>query len=295
MRTFRALPGIVLLGALSIVASPTLAFNPTAEIDTPADAFWFGYSAYQNGDLTTAMDAIQYAAEQGYTRALWMLGHMYANGEGVSRDDQRAFEIFAGIATNHGQENPRGADAPFVADAVVMLGDYYRDGRGMSHPDLERARQWYLHAATFFGDDEAQFELAQMFYDGDLGEVDPVQAVRWARLAAENGNAAAQALLGHLLFEGEGVSRQPVLGLAYLTIALEAAGSQDDELRRMHQEAWLVATEAERRTAQVLAEGWLADAAGIAAAATPAAAGVTTDAILPAAVPQPAAAGAGLR
>lgn len=294
MRTFRAFPGVVLWGALSI-ASPALAFNPTAEIDTPADAFWFGYSAYQNGDFATAMDAIKYAADQGYTRALWMLGHMYANGEGVSQDDRRAFEIFAGIATEHGQENPRGADAPFIADAVVMLGDYYRDGRGMAEPDLERARQWYLHAATYFGDDDAQYELAKMFYDGDIGEADPVQAVRWARLAAENGNAAAQALLGHLLFEGEGVSRQPVLGLAYLTIALEAVGSQNEELRRMHQEAWLVATEAERRTAQVLAEGWLAGAAGIPAATAPAAAENPGGGILPAAVPEAAAADAAMR
>lgn len=268
MPTCKALRRLFFLGALSL-ASPVLAFNPTAEVSTPADAFWFGYSAYQKGDFVTAMDAIAYAAGQGYTRAQWLLAHMYANGDGVPQDATRAFQIFTEMADDHGYDNPRSDDAPFVADALVALGDYYRTGIAVGRTDFESARQLYLHAATYFGDDDAQYNLAWMFYAGEIGAADPVQAVRWARLAAENGNAAAQALLGHLLFEGEGISRQPVLGLAYLTIALEG-GAKDDELRRMHEEAWLMATEAERRTAQALAQGWLAAAGpGPAAAAAP--------------------------
>ena len=59
--------------ALSLGA-PAMAFDPTPEISTPAQAFRFGLDAYRVGDLVTAMDAFSYAAERGYIRAKWMLG-----------------------------------------------------------------------------------------------------------------------------------------------------------------------------------------------------------------------------
>lgn len=252
----RIFPGLLALGV--ICSGPGWAFDPTAAIATPADAFRFGYTALQGGEITTALDAIQYAADQGYVRAQWMLGHLYAEGQGVPEDDRQAFDIFAGIVDRFARENPRGPDSAFIADAFVVLGGYYRGG-AVAPADHERARQLYLHAATYFASPAAQYELAIMFYGGEMGAADPVQAVRWARLAAENGSPQAQALLGHMLFEGQGVPRQPVLGLAYLTIALLRGGAEGDgsNLRRMHEQAFSVATRAERRTAQALAEDWL--------------------------------------
>ncbi|MCC6735399.1 MAG: sel1 repeat family protein [Bauldia sp.] len=256
MRTRKVFPGLLALGV--IFSGPSWAFDPTAEIATPADAFRFGYTALQGGEVTTAIDAIQYAADQGYVRARWMLGHIYAEGQGVPEDDRAAFDIFATIVDQYARENPRGPDAAFIADAFVALGDYYRGG-AVAPTDYERARQLYLHAATYFASPAAQYELALMFYDGEIGAADQVQAVRWARLAAENGSPQAQALLGHMLFEGQGVPRQPVLGLAYLTIALLRGAAESDaaDLRRMHEQAFSLATAAERRTAQALAEDWL--------------------------------------
>jgi len=256
MQTRRIFPGLLALGV--IFSGPSWAFDPTAEIATPADAFRFGYSALQGGEITTALDAIQYAADQGYVRAQWMLGHLYAEGQGVAEDDRQAFDIFADIVQRYERDNPRGPDAAFIADAFVALGGYYRNG-AVAPTDYERARQLYLHAATYFASPAAQYELAIMFYDGQISGADPVQAVRWARLAAENGSPQAQALLGHMLFEGQGVPRQPVLGLAYLTIALLRGAAEGDgsSLRRMHEQAFSMATQAERRTAQALAEDWL--------------------------------------
>ena len=258
MRTFSALRMLLVAGALG-ASAPALAFDPTVDAPTPAAAFQIGYAAYQAGDLATAVAAIGYAAAQGYARAEWLLGQMYAKGEGVDRDDHMAFEIFAGLAAGHANDNPRGADAVFIADAYVALGDYYRKGgTAVAVADGERARLLYLHAATYFADADAQFNLAAMFYAGEIGVADPVQAVRWARLAAENGSPAAQGLLGYLLFEGEGVTRQPVLGLAYLTIAIMRSPGAAPDLQRMHEHAFSVATEVERRTAFALAENWLA-------------------------------------
>ena len=96
-----------------------------------------------------------------------------------------------------------------------------------------------------------------MYYAGEGGERDPVQAARWAKLAADKGNVGAQALLGHLLFEGDGVPRQPVLGLMYLTLARERAKPTDGWIFSAQEEAVSVATETERRTAMALADDWM--------------------------------------
>jgi TPR repeat protein len=185
---------------------------------------------------------------------------MYAEGDGVKRDDFKAFELFSEVADAHADDSPSEPGARFVSNSFVALGSYYRDGIPNSDvkPDLSRARQIFAYAASYFGDPDAQLNLAKMYYSGDGGERDPLQAARWAKLAADKGNIGAQALLGHLLFEGEGVRRQPVLGLMFLTVARERANPKDTWIFDMQEEALSVATEGERRTAIALAEDWLA-------------------------------------
>jgi len=247
---------IWLVSAVILMTAPAFAFDPTPETDTPAKAFTFGYDAYRAGDFATAVDAIGYAAEQGYTRAQWLLGQMYAAGEGVETDDDRAFAIFAGIVNDHANDRRRNNDTPFVANAFVALGNYYRSGT-VGGIDAEAALQLFWHAATYFNNADAQLNLAFMLYRGETGTADPGQAVRWANVAAESGAPGAQALLGYLLFQGEGVERQPLVGLAYLNVALARGGAGDPEIRRMHEEAFAAATETERRTALELANDWL--------------------------------------
>jgi TPR repeat protein len=89
------------------------------------------------------------------------------------------------------------------------------------------------------------------------GDRDPLQAARWATLAADKGNVGAQALLGHLLFEGDGVKREPVVGLMFLSVARERADPSQRWVYEMQEEALSVASESERRTAMALAEDWM--------------------------------------
>ena len=51
---------------------------------------------------------------------------------------------------------------------------------------------------------------------------------KWLGLAAEKGHHGAQALLGHMLFRGDGVPRQAARGLMLLTIASVYAKSGKD-------------------------------------------------------------------
>jgi TPR repeat protein len=46
---------------------------------------------------------------------------MYASGEGVPRDELRAFQYFSRIANTHAEESPQLPQARFVANAFVQL------------------------------------------------------------------------------------------------------------------------------------------------------------------------------
>ena len=119
--------------------------------------------------------------------------------------------------------------APYVSNAYVRLGTYYRQGIPNSKvkPDFSRARQAYTYAASFFGNADAQFNLARMYYTGEGGDRDLVQAAKWANLSADKGNGGPGAL-GHLLFEGTTASTASrCSALMYLTIASERARPGD--------------------------------------------------------------------
>ena len=61
-----------------------------------------------------------------------------------------------------------------------------------------------------------------MYSNGHGVVQDSGQALRWSRLAAEQGNASSQALLGMMYFGGEGVEQDFVT--AYMWLMLSASG-----------------------------------------------------------------------
>ena len=267
MRIRDAFGGLALFGFGVLLAVPAMLPRMALALDaktldknaTPVEAFRFGFNAYKQGDKEAAVEALTYAAEKGHAAAQWKLGRMYAEGDGLTKDDMKAFELFSEVADAHADDNPSGASARFVSNSFVALGLYYRDGIPNSTvtPDFFRARQMFAYAASYFGDSDAQLNLARMYYEGQGGERDPRQAVRWAKLAANKGNVGAQALLGHMLFEGEGVSREPVLGLMFLTVARDRSQPVDPWIQDMQEQAFSLATETERRTALAMADDWL--------------------------------------
>ncbi|MYZ50189.1 tetratricopeptide repeat protein [Propylenella binzhouense] len=232
------------------------AFAAEAE-RTPSEAFRTGYAAYKKGDTAEAIEALNYAASKGHAASLWKLGRMYATGDGVTEDDRKALEIFSRIANDYADGNPHGSDAPYVADAFVTLGRYFRAGiPGGIVADLARARRYYAYAASYFGDSEAQYQLATMYLAGEGGEKSERQAARWFKLAARKGHVGAQAELGRLLYDGVGVERNPVRGLMWLSIA-QISSKGDATIQAWHEAAFSAAAEGDRRAALALAEDWL--------------------------------------
>lgn len=227
---------------------------------SPWAVFQFGFSAYKNGHKEQAAEAYKYAAENGQIGATWKLARMYAEGDGVARDDYAAFKFFSEIVDQ--DVEPGSPEESYVSDALVALGDYLRKGIPGSPVEENEvaAQEYYMRAAANYRNPNAQFEMGQMFLKGEGGVKASVkQAGRWFQLAAEKGHAGAQATLGNLLFQ----SGKIVRGLAMMTAALERASPADQPwIRGMQEEAFAAAGEADRRTAISLADDILTKGGG---------------------------------
>jgi TPR repeat protein len=191
--------------------------------------------------------------------ALGQLGRMYAEGDGVARDDVRAFEYFQKFADTHADDNPAMPRSRFVANAFIALGHYYREGIPNSAvtPSPERARRMFAHAASYFGDPEAQFQLAMLYVDGVGGGRDARRAVPWLVLAANKGHYKSQAVLGRILFHGEHGMRQRASGLMWLTIACDGPGAKVPWITELREAAFGQANDDERAMALILLQRWV--------------------------------------
>jgi hypothetical protein len=261
MRTFSILATlavIALFGGIESARALDGSPSPSAAL-SPVDAFRNATEALRTGQKTRAVTSLQYAAEHGHGFALWQLGRMYAEGDGVQRDDRRAFEYFQKFADSHADDNPASPRARFVANAFVALGQYYLDGIPNSSvaANPERARRLFAHAASYFGDPEAQYQLAALYLEGHGIARDPKRAVPWLVLAANKGHYKAQALLGRILFKGEHGIRQPASGLMWLTIASDGPGAKVPWIAELRETALKQATEKERAMALILLERWV--------------------------------------
>ena len=175
--------------------------------------------------------ALEDAAEAGQPMAMWQLGTMYENGEGVDRDPAKAFGYFAQIANQHADAAPKGVEADIVAQSFVKVGDYYRLGvpdAGIP-ADAERSHALLLHAATYFGDADAQYRVGLLYMNEEGLGLNPLQSARWFSLAARKGHCPAQAQLGDMLYNGvAGIEAQPVEGLMWLVVAGQRCAATAD-------------------------------------------------------------------
>jgi uncharacterized protein len=107
----------------------------------------------------------------------FLLGAVYAIGEGVPRDYKVAFMWF----TKAAQQG--------LAEAQHNLGFMYGEGQGVTKDD-KQAVYWYRKAAEQ-GFAIAQLNLGVLYVIGQGVPVDNVQAYKWWSLAAMQGNQTA--------------------------------------------------------------------------------------------------------
>ena len=272
MRTFRAgaLVSVAFWAALAIagVATPAAAQvsgvlpSMPAAPETAADAALAMANQLDGagGGISSAdlIAALEDAALAGQPMALFQLGLMYESGEGVAKDPVKAFGYFSQIADEHADTAPKGVEADIVAQSFLKIGEYYRQGLPEAGIQKNEAysNKLIMHAASYFGDADAQYKVGELYLDdAELGD-SPLQSARWLNLAARKGHAGAQAKLGSMLFNGEGIGADPIEGLMWLTVASRrAAGTADDGwIHDLLTNAMSVATPEQRKQAVEMAD-----------------------------------------
>ena len=153
---------------VALVLSIVCLAAPPARADVKA-----GENAYHRGDYATALREWQPLAKQGDAVAQYHLGLLYANGQGVPKDDAQARQWYEKAAVQDHVE------------AQVNLGMLFDYGRG-GPQDFKMAVRWYLRAANQ-GNELAQRKLGLLYERGDGVQQDFVQAYMWYKLGAASG------------------------------------------------------------------------------------------------------------
>lgn len=160
MHIFRAaFAGTVL--ALSIVA-PVMAASLEDAV-----------AAYRRADYATAFQVYHALADQGFALAQFNLGLMYANGQGVAKDETEAGKWYR-LAADQGR-----------SDAHYQLGHLF-----YQQDSYAEALKWFLLAAEQ-GRPDAQSNLGVMYAEGQGVARNEIEALMWFILAAEQNNKDA--------------------------------------------------------------------------------------------------------
>ena len=100
----------------------------------------------------------------------------------------------------------------------------------MAQCDVEAVR-WYRKAADQ-GDADAQGKLGVTYQQGRGVAQSDVEAVRWWQKAADQGNAGAQAMVGMNLLDGRGVPKDLAKSHKYLSLAAANGLKEAKEILR---------------------------------------------------------------
>jgi TPR repeat protein len=248
---FGAVAALMMLGPVAVGADDPPPYASATE------AYRQGATAMKAGRMVVALPALEYAAKRGVLGAQLKLARLYAAGRDVPKDDAKAFSYFQQIADQYADISPSSPIAKYVGEALVALGQYYAAGiPALPLPaNPAYAADIYRHAASYFGDAQAQYQLGRLYLTGEGVEKNPGLAVNWLATAAKKQHAAAQATLGELLWRGEEVHQRPARGLALLTLAHENAKADGDEpkwIADLYQDAFAKSDNATRKEAELL-------------------------------------------
>jgi hypothetical protein len=197
----------------------------------------------------------------------------------VKKDSGKAFFFYRQIANQRADISPLSPVSKYVAEAFVALGEYYVDGIPSAgvQEDQVRAANLFRHAASYFGDADAQYQLARLYLDGEGVEKNVGLAINWLATAAKKQHAEAQATLGELLWRGDDDVRQRrARGLALIMLAHEnakASGKEPKWIEDLYLETQGATSAAMRKEAQNLMPslgGHVLDEAPAAVKVTPA-------------------------
>jgi TPR repeat protein len=184
--------------------------NVFATLDSAEELYKIGCKYYIGDgvpkDEMRAFERFSKAAEKGHEEAEEALGVFYERGIAVEKNYEKAAEWYQRAAE-------KGS-----ADASLNLGNLYFNHRVGYGNEQENAFYWFLKSAER-GNEQAQCLVGVCYYYNKGVPKDYEKAVEWFSKAAEQGYADAQYYLGLCYQEGNGVSKdgekaEELIGLA---------------------------------------------------------------------------------
>ena len=258
-RTLIAVGGL-LLGQLAIVSLEASSADAQVSFSTSREALDQGISAYRSGNYAIAIPALEFAKEQDAFPARYYLSRIYSDNNSRHTDHAKAFALLREFVVRHADTDP--ADyrrAPTVASALTRLARYVRDGVATIgvEADVDRAVEYFRHSATFFRDEDAQFELAKLRLTGDGLRRSVPSALHWLGVLSRKGHPGAQAFLADLYWRGKYTERNRIQALILITLAQENAPVEDRVwIEDIHQNIFCGATHGTRKAVSGMVATW---------------------------------------
>jgi uncharacterized protein len=134
---------------------------------------------------------IIFSANKGIAKAQYTLGMMYAEGQGVPQDKDKALKWYS-----------------HAAQQDKAMGEIVVDK--FEHKNIPQELKFLTNDAEN-GIAEAQLKLGMLYAHGEGVPQDDDQAGKWFQLAGEKGKFKAQYILGMMLVNGQGITKDYVL------------------------------------------------------------------------------------
>lgn len=113
-----------------------------------------------------------------------------------------------------------------IAQSNLAFLYLHADLFGQKTIDIKKAVWWYTKAASK-GNPDAEAELGDIYADGDGVPIDKVKSFAWYKKSAEHGNAYAQAMLASIYNEGAIVPKDDTIATRWYLKAAEQGGAHD--------------------------------------------------------------------
>jgi len=260
----RAFLGLMIAGVLATSlpgATPEFALAAEkSKYKSSSAALQTGLSAYRRGDYAAALPALEIAAAGDEFMARYTLAELYSDNAGPETDHAKAYMLYQSIADENSDADPDDdKHSRYIAKALTALAGYLRVGIpeiGLK-PDADRAADYLHHAALFFGDEDAQFELVKLKLKGEGIPEDIASAKHWLAVLTQRGHAGAQAFLADLYWRGKFMDQDKVRAFALISVAAEHAPPRERIwIEDVYQNIFCGAGEGIRRQATGMVAEW---------------------------------------
>lgn len=176
-----------------------------------------------SGSGVGTADSLQAKSDVGDSAAMLSLAYCYQKGHGVTADSAKAVQLYKDALTKGYTRVLQFNDSLARADKSILssllLSECYAKGIGTQRDaDLSNS---YLTMAATFGHVPSQYRAALYYMDSQR----PDKAIRWFRMAADNGEVGALYYTGLLLYQGRGVTQDREKGMQYLMQAADSSFS----------------------------------------------------------------------